>query len=210
MRSNHALTPPPKPHVVFALADDFGWANFGAHRAAGEQGAAEAQTPFLDGLLREGIELRRYYTYKICSPSRSALQSGRLPVHVNTANSAVSIFNESDPVSGYAGVPRNMTCVANKLAAAGYDTHFVGKWDAGHGDAASHRRRRDPSQSLLGRCRDGDATAHAARSRVQQHVRLLPARKRLLDQGRGRAHPQRAAARLRGDGRGRRLPQPFH
>mmetsp|Transcript_43707 Transcript_43707/g.140370 ORF Transcript_43707/g.140370 Transcript_43707/m.140370 type:complete len:309 (+) Transcript_43707:248-1174(+) len=58
--------------------------------------------------------------------------------------------------------------------------------------------------------RDGDATAHAARSRVQQHVRLLPARKRLLDQGRGRALPQRAAARLRGDGRGRRLPQPLH
>ena len=56
--------------------------------------------------------LNRYYAYHICSPSRSALQSGRLPVHVNTQNAAMSSVNPKDPVSGYAGIPRNMTCVA--------------------------------------------------------------------------------------------------
>ena len=120
-----------RPHLVFALADDFGWANLGLHRQESAQGLAEAQTPNLDALATDGITLSRHYAYKICSPSRSALQSGRLAVHVNTQNTAVSAHNPDDPVSGYAGIPRNMTCVANKLSEAGYRTHFVGKWDAG-------------------------------------------------------------------------------
>lgn len=37
----------------------------------------EVQTPNLDQLVREGIELDRAYVYKYCSPTRSALQSGR-------------------------------------------------------------------------------------------------------------------------------------
>jgi arylsulfatase I/J len=52
-------------------------------------------------------------------------------VHVNTENAGVSTYNPKDPVSGYAGVPRNMTCIASKLSEVGYATHFVGKWDAG-------------------------------------------------------------------------------
>merc|ERR1712232_148713 len=35
------------------------------------------------------------------------------------------------PVSGFAGIPRNMTGMAEHLKAAGYATHQVGKWDAG-------------------------------------------------------------------------------
>ena len=34
-------------------------------------------------------------------------------------------------VSGMAGIARNMTGIATKMAAGGYRTHFVGKWDAG-------------------------------------------------------------------------------
>lgn len=126
----------PRPHIFLVLFDDFGWGNLGAHRtanstAAERQARAEAYTPVIDGLIQQGIHLDRHYAYKFCSPSRSALQSGRLPVHVNTLNLAPSVHNTSDPVSGFAGIPRNMTGVAEKLRAAGYDTAFVGKWDAG-------------------------------------------------------------------------------
>jgi len=91
----------------------------------------EVQTPMLDALVREGIELDRAYTYKYCSPTRSALQSGRHPYHVNPLNADPAIANRSDPVSGFAAIPRNMTGIATKMAAAGYKTAAFGKWDAG-------------------------------------------------------------------------------
>merc|ERR1719337_791507 len=64
-------------------------------------------------------------------PGRSALQSGRNPYHVNPLNAAPDISNPQDPVSGFAAIPRNMTGIASKLAAAGYKTAAFGKWDAG-------------------------------------------------------------------------------
>ena len=77
---------------------DYGWANFGKH-ATTEQ-AKEVVTPNLDALADEGILLNRHYAYKICSPSRSSFQSGRLPVHVNVLNTAPESVNPADPVSG--------------------------------------------------------------------------------------------------------------
>ena len=116
-----------KPNVILILADDFGWANLGYHRRGGgaEQAQKEAHTPTLDNLIDQGIYLSRHYAYKICSPSRSSLQSGRLAVHVNTKNTAPSVYNSSDPVSGYAGIPRNMTGLAEKMKAGGYATAMV-------------------------------------------------------------------------------------
>ena len=136
-----------KPHIVMILADDYGWSNLGAHTsgAPGEdarQARLETHTPNLDALVADGIHLDRHYAYKICSPSRSALQTGRLAVHVNTLNTGVTAQNRSDPVSGYAGIPRNVTGIAQKLRSAGYRTHMVGKWDAGMAT---------PEQTPLGR-----------------------------------------------------------
>ena len=59
--------------------------------------------------MKEGIELDRHYVFQFCSPTRSALQSGRNPIHVNTQNGAPQLHNAADAVSGFAGIPRNMT-----------------------------------------------------------------------------------------------------
>jgi arylsulfatase B len=67
------------PHVVFLLIDDFGWADASWHRP---DSFKEVQTPNMHELLRAGIELDQAYAYKYCSPSRSAIQSGRNPIHV--------------------------------------------------------------------------------------------------------------------------------
>ena len=73
----------------------------------------------MEGLIHEGILFDRHYVYKYCSPTRSALQSGRNPIHVNPLNQDPQISNTDDPVSGFAGIPRNMTGIATKMVAAG-------------------------------------------------------------------------------------------
>ena len=111
-------------HVLFLLVDDFGWANVGHHLPASDR--REIQTPNIDRLYKNGIDLNHHYAYKICSPSRTALQTGRHPVRVNMRNTGVLAHNPADPISGYQGIPRNMTGIAEKMAAAGFRTHFTG------------------------------------------------------------------------------------
>ena len=117
-----------KPHIVMMLVDDWGWANVGYHR---DPPTKEVVTPNIDRLVKEGLELNQHYAYRFCSPSRSSLISGRLPIHVNDLNLSPDHYNPDDPVSGFSAIPRNMTGIAEKMKNAGYATHQVGKWDAG-------------------------------------------------------------------------------
>ena len=80
-------------------------------------------TPNLDALVHDGIRLHRHYVHRFCTPSRTSLQSGRLPVHVNTGL--------GNPCSDNTGISQNMTGLAEHLKSAGYVTAMAGKWDAG-------------------------------------------------------------------------------
>ena len=117
-----------KPHIVYILVNDFGWGNVGYHR---NPPTREVETPNIDSLVKDGLELDQFYVYQYCSPSRCSLMTGRLPIHVNDLNHFMSYYNPNDQISGYAGIPRNMTGIASKLKEAGYATHMVGKWHAG-------------------------------------------------------------------------------
>ena len=120
----------PAPHHCNTLAER-GCESHSCQGGSFVPATDEVSTPHMDALVRDGIELDRAYAYKYCSPSRSALQTGRDPYHVNVLNAEPSIVNRSDPEAGFAGVPRSMTGIASKLAAAGYATAMFGKWDAG-------------------------------------------------------------------------------
>ena len=122
-----------KPHILLVIVDDFGWANVGYHRTPADDPTNEVQTPTMDSLCREGVELNQSYAFWYCSPSRSAIQTGRNPIHVNVNNDGLMIHNPADPVSGFAGIPRNMTTIAWKMREGGYQTYFFGKW---HGSTA--------------------------------------------------------------------------
>ena len=41
------------------------------------------------------------------------------------------MYNPNDPVSDFAGIPRNMTGIATRLREENCTTHMVGKWHAG-------------------------------------------------------------------------------
>ena len=110
------------PNIVFIMIDDSGWGNWGYHNN-GTNG--EIKTPNVDALARGGLILDRHYVHYVCSPTRSSLQSGRLPVHVNVNNAEAA-------TNLYSGVPPNYTCIATRLKEANYSTHLVGKWDAGN------------------------------------------------------------------------------
>ena len=100
-------------------------ANVGYHMHRYDTNNKEVKTPNIDYLVANGLEMDKHYVYYVCSPTRSSIQSGRLPVHDNLSNSAAQ-------GNVYSGVPPNYTCIAERLHGdAGYNTHFVGKWDAG-------------------------------------------------------------------------------
>merc|ERR1719181_2031170 len=108
---------PQKPNILHILLDDFGWADAGWHRPDGYK---DLRTPNLDALAKVGVELDRLYVYMFCSPTRSAVQSGRNPIHVNVLNGGDHNYNPKDRVSGFAGIPRNMT-MAEIMKRAGYE-----------------------------------------------------------------------------------------
>lgn len=108
-------------------------------------------TPAMTSLIRAGIELDQHYAFKFCSPTRSAIQSGRHPIHVNVQNYQPTVWDYAAPTrnvdSGFAGVSRNMTTLAAVMKRGGYATHFAGKWDVGmaHPDMTPSGRGYDTS-----------------------------------------------------------------
>ena len=59
-----------KPNIIFILADDLGWGDVGFH-------GGDAETPHLDQLASEGVELTSHYVAPVCSPTRTGLLTGR-------------------------------------------------------------------------------------------------------------------------------------
>lgn len=68
-----------QPHIVFILADDYGYHDIGYHGTV-------IKTPVLDSLAANGAKLENYYVQPICSPTRSQLMTGRYQVVMSWKN----------------------------------------------------------------------------------------------------------------------------
>jgi arylsulfatase A len=116
----HGQAAPP-PNVIVIFADDLGYGDLGAF------GAPVIKTPRLDRMAAEGQKWTSFYVQPVCSPSRAALLTGRLPVR-NGMHGAAGVFRENST----RGLPHDEITIAEVLKGRGYATAAIGKWHLGH------------------------------------------------------------------------------
>ena len=118
-------TPPiaAAPNFVIIFCDDLGYGDLGCY------GNPTIRTPRLDQMAAEGMRFTQFYSAApVCTPSRAALLTGRLPIRSGMASDERRVlFPDS---SG--GLPAEEVTLAEALKAQGYATACVGKWHLGH------------------------------------------------------------------------------
>jgi arylsulfatase A len=108
-----------RPNILMIYADDLGIGDLSCY------GSSTIHTPNLDRLAGEGMRFTQFYSASpFCTPSRSALLTGRYPIR-NGMN--IVLFPDSK-----GGIPKEEVTIASLLRQQGYGTSIVGKWHLGH------------------------------------------------------------------------------
>ena len=109
-----------QPNIVFVFMDNVGWGELGCYGGGVLRGAP---TPRIDELAAQGLRLLNFNVEPQCTPSRSAVLTGRHPIRSGTQT--VEMSGESD------GLTRWEVTIAQALSDAGYATGMWGKWHLG-------------------------------------------------------------------------------
>lgn len=109
-----AAAPDRKPNIVWIMADDLGYGDFGCY------GQKLIATPNVDHLATEGTRFTQFYAGSaVCAPSRNVLMTGQHTGHVQIRGNAKVNLRPGD------------ITVAQTLKAANYATGLIGKWGLG-------------------------------------------------------------------------------
>lgn len=111
------------PNIVVIFCDDLGYGDLSCF------GHPTIKTPNLDRMAAEGVRLTQFYSASpVCTPSRAALMTGRLPIRSGMCSDRRRVLF---PNSG-GGIPASEVTLAEALKTQGYQTACVGKWHLGH------------------------------------------------------------------------------
>ena len=110
------------PNIVILFADDLGYGDLGSF------GHPYIRTPNIDTLAANGQRWTDFYVAApVCSPSRAALLTGRLPVRSGLYGNTIRVYFPDEP----GGLPQSEVTLAEALRDSGYATGMFGKWHLG-------------------------------------------------------------------------------
>src|SRR5688500_7606167 len=112
------------PNIVVIFCDDMGYGDLGCY------GHPSIRTPNLDRMAAEGMRFTDFYVAaSVCTPSRAALLTGRLPIRNGMAGTP-----ECSVAMTYStgGLPSDEITIPEALKTQKYATACIGKWHLGH------------------------------------------------------------------------------
>lgn len=131
-----------RPNIVLMVGDDLGWGDLSSY------GCPDIRTPNIDSIGRAGVRFTRSYANAPeCSPTRSALLTGRYQQRVGGLECAIGAggrgrYDDADWLAarGELGLPVSEIALPRILKNAGYSTGCFGKWHLGYGPGFSPNR----------------------------------------------------------------------
>jgi len=112
-----------KPNFVLMLHDNIGYGDPGCYGGGVLRGAP---TPRIDAMASKGIRFTNFNVEAQCTPTRSAILTGRLPIRSGT-----SFITPPGHIYGLAPWEYSL---ASLLSDEGYRTALFGKWHLGHSE----------------------------------------------------------------------------
>lgn len=111
------------PNLVIILADDLGYGDLGCY------GHPSIRTPNLDRMAGQGMRFTDFYVAAcVCTPSRAALLTGRLPIRSGMSG---DMQHRVQTKNSPGGLPPEEITIARALKSKGYATLAIGKWHLG-------------------------------------------------------------------------------
>ncbi|QGJ70769.1 C-terminal region of aryl-sulfatase [Planctomycetales bacterium 10988] len=112
-----------QPNFIIIFADDLGYGDLGCY------GNPTIATPNLDRMAAEGMKFTQFYSAAcVCTPSRAALMTGRVPVRSGMYGDKSRVLFPNS----LSGLQAKERTIAEGLKSVGYQTACVGKWHLGH------------------------------------------------------------------------------
>ncbi len=129
-------------NIVILLADDLGYGDLSSY------GCPDIQTPHIDAIGARGVRFTHCYANAPeCTPTRTALLTGRYQQRVGGLECAIGVGNVGryDEAAwlaerGELGLPAGEATLGRIFHKNGYDTACIGKWHLGYLDKFSPNR----------------------------------------------------------------------